>query len=270
MMEPGSPWIELPDKWRDDRLTSHQGYRAFQEYFCISVKPEVINEYLLGEGICAAARIEVERFNAREILGNLSVEGVMRVTGTLKQGGVGTDTIKIKRTFSRNDGECHFDLMGASKVTIDGFGVPYYRRVIPLLRKLGIQKITTMPTTTAERSQERNRLVGAYVWSSYGYSNDTMDRTLNQYIGWLKQIKGMKLTPDQENKIKSIPRMFLLARDKQPNGEKTGKKFLLGMDARDTPTREIWWHGTHHNINDESPHNEEMTELIAYLFKKIQ
>jgi hypothetical protein len=93
----------------------------------------------------------------------------MRVTGRLKQGGVGTDHIRIKRTFNRNNRECHFELMGAGKVSITGFGVDYYRRVIPLLRKLGIEKITTIPTTGPEYSPERYRLVGAYVWSRYGY-----------------------------------------------------------------------------------------------------
>ena len=72
--------------------------------------------------------------------------------------------------------------MGAGKVSIMGFGAEYYRRVIPLLRELGIEKITTMPTTAAEHSLERHRLVGAYVWSFYGYSNDNMPETLNQYV----------------------------------------------------------------------------------------
>jgi hypothetical protein len=270
MMKPGSPWRELPNEYLDREFSSHRGYRAFQEYFCISVKPEVINEYLLGAGICAAAQIEVERFSSREMRGSLVVEGVMRVMGCLKQGGVGSDHIRIKRTFNRNNRECHFDLMGAGKVGIAGFGVEYYRRVIPLLRELGIERITTMPTTGPDNSHERHRLVGAYVWSFYGYSNDDMAETLVRYIDYLKKIKKIRLDRAAEDDILAIKRMLDLAKDELPNGEETGRKFLLGLDARDKPLKIAAWHGTHHDINDESLHNEEMTELIAHLLSRTR
>ncbi|MHC9542254.1 MAG: hypothetical protein AB9903_22320 [Vulcanimicrobiota bacterium] len=265
-----SPWIEVPDDLQDGEYSSHSGCRAFQEYFGLKVKPDIVNEYLLGEGICPYAETEIERFTATESSGNLLCEGTMKVTGPLKQGGKGTDFIKICRTLNINDKECHFNLMSASKVRIKAFGVEYYRRVIPLLRKLGIEKIKTHPTTTAESSQERYNLLGAYVWSFYGYSNDKMAETLNQYIDWLKNTKKIKLDPATEGDIRSFKRMHKLANDAQPNGEKTGEKFLKGLDAQDKPTRTIWWCGTHHNINDESPQNIEMIELIEYLLRKIK
>jgi hypothetical protein len=138
------------------------------------------------------------------------------------------------------------------------------------LRRIGIDKIITMPTTGLEYSPERYRLVGAYVWSFYGYSNDTIHETLNQYVNYLKKVRGIQLPVQEENKIRSNKRMLDLAKYKQPNGEESGKKFLLGLDAQDKPTRTVGWRGTHHNINDESPHNEEMTELIKYLLKKMK
>jgi hypothetical protein len=64
--------------------------------------------------------------------------------------------------------------------------------------------------------------------------------------------------------------MINLAKDEQPDGEKTGQRFLLGLDAQDKPTKTVGWHGTHHNINDESPQNEEMMELIKHLLMKIK
>ncbi|MDQ7825086.1 MAG: hypothetical protein RDV48_19955 [Candidatus Eremiobacteraeota bacterium] len=265
-----SPWREVPDDWLDDEYSKHPGYKAFQEYFGLKVNPGVINEYLLGSGICPSALIEIERFSAKEIFGTLDIKGVMKVTGFLKLGGIGTDYIKIHRTIDKNKKMCKFDLMSASRIRIGGFGVEYYRRVIPLLRKLGIETIKTDPTTTAEHSKERYNLLGAYVWSFYGYSNDKMAETLNQYVDYLKNVRAIKLTPDQENKIMSTKRMVELAKDTQPNGEETGKKFLKGLDAQDKPMRDVWWSGTHHDINDESNANEEMTELIKYLLKKMK
>jgi len=129
-----SPWREVPDDWQDGEYSSHSGYRAFQEYFGLKVKPDIVNEYLLGEGICPSAETEIERFTATGSSGNLLCEGTLKVTGPLKQGGKGTDFIKIRRTLNINHKECHFNLMGASKMRIKAFGVEYYRRVIPLLR----------------------------------------------------------------------------------------------------------------------------------------
>ncbi|MHC9542247.1 MAG: hypothetical protein AB9903_22280 [Vulcanimicrobiota bacterium] len=151
---------------------------------------------------------------------------------------------------------------------IKGFGVEYYRRVIPFLRKLGVEKIKTHPTTTAEYSQERHRLVGAYIWSFYGYSNDNMTETVNQYVDWLMNVKNISLSKALENDKRNLPRMLDLATD-NINGEDTGTKFLLGMDARDKPTLSIWWSGTY-DINDESSNNKEMKELINYLLRKMK
>ncbi|MDQ7825091.1 MAG: hypothetical protein RDV48_19980 [Candidatus Eremiobacteraeota bacterium] len=263
-----SPWREVPDDWLDDEYSSHQGYKAFQKYFGMKVKPAVINEYLLGEGICRSAKIKVERFSAQETLGNFAIKGTMNVTGPLKQRGTGTDHIIIHRTVDKKQRTCKFDLMGASKVRIEGFGVEYHRRVIPILRKLGIEKIRTDPTTTTEHSKERYNLIGAYVWSFYGYSNDDMAGTLKQYIDYLKNEKRIMLNAAQESDIMSISRMRKLAEDIMPHGEKTGKKFLLGLDANNKPTRDVWWGGTHHNIYDER--TNEMSELIDHLLYKIR
>jgi hypothetical protein len=94
-----------------------------------------------------------------------------------------------------------------------------------------------------------------------------MAETLNQYIDWLKNIKKIKLDQSGEDYIRAIKRMYKLA-DNKIGKEETGKKFLQGMDAQDKATRDVWWHGTHCTIDDESPQNEEMTELIKYLLKK--
>jgi hypothetical protein len=64
--------------------------------------------------------------------------------------------------------------------------------------------------------------------------------------------------------------MVDLAIDTQPNGEHTGRKFLIGLDARDNPTRSLWWQGTHKNISDRSDSNEEMKELANYILRKIK
>ncbi len=61
-MEPGeSPWIGVPEDWLDDKYSRHDGYRAFQEYFDLKIKPDVVNEYLIGKGILSTTKIEVAR-----------------------------------------------------------------------------------------------------------------------------------------------------------------------------------------------------------------
>jgi len=177
--------------------------------------------------------------------------------------------LKIKPDVDRADQQCSFDKLGASTVNLKGFGIEYYRRVVPLLRKLGIEKITTIPTTGPEESPEKYQFTGAYVWSFYGYTNSTMTGTLNQYIDYLKNVKKLALSKIEESAILKLTRMHHLALDFK-RGEQTGKMFLLGIDEKDKPTRSIWWEGVHHNINDQSNHNEEMTELVDYLLDKIQ
>jgi hypothetical protein len=134
-MVPDAPWIEVPDDWLDDRLSGHDGYRAFQEYFSVRIKPDVINEYLMGNGILTATGIEMVRFSAQE-----------------------------------------------------------------KAAKLGIERITTMPMTGPEESPERYQFTGAYVWSFYGYSNDNMAGTLNQYIDYLKILRMLHCQKTKKQK----------------------------------------------------------------------
>ncbi len=77
MKNPGSPWIEVPDDWLDDRYFAHDGYRAFQEYFGVKIKPDVVNEYMIGKGILPFVKIEVGRFTANEIKGNMGVDATL-------------------------------------------------------------------------------------------------------------------------------------------------------------------------------------------------
>jgi hypothetical protein len=65
----------------------------------------------------------------------------------------------------------------------------------------------------------------------------------------------------------AIPRMKLLAEDEANRVNKTGKEFLLGLDEHGEPARTVSWHGTHHNIYDESIQNSEMQELLQHLSK---
>jgi hypothetical protein len=268
-MVPDAPWIEVHDDWLDDRLAGHDGYRAFQEYFSVRIKPDVINEYLMGNGILTATRTEMVRFSAQEKAGKLGVEATFLLTGATRVGGYGTDTVEIYRTIDLANKHCSFDKIGSSTVALRGFGVEYYRRAIPMLRKLGIEKIATMPTTGPEESPEKYRLAGAYIWSFYGYSNDKMPETLNKYIEYLRNVRKITLSPTEESAVLKLSRMRHLALDFK-RGEQTGKKFLLGIDEHDKPNMAVWWNGTHRNINDESIFNEEMGELIKYLLSKIK
>jgi len=269
MNDPGSPWIQIPDDWLDDRYSAHDGYRAFQEYFALKIKPGVIREYLIGKGILLNARIEVERFSAQEHSGRLGVDATLRVSGRTRSGGVGTDSVEIYRTLDLTGRHCSFDKLGASTVNLKGFGVEYYRRVIPLLRKLGIERITTMAMTAPEESPEKYQFIGAYLWSLYGYSNDNMSGTLNQYIDYLQAERGLSLSKCEIDDILTINRMVRLAAEER-HGDFTGAKFLLGKDRQDVPTRSIWWSGSHCNIYDESTTNIEMVELVDYLLGKIK
>jgi len=229
----------------------------------------VINEYLAGKGILKHAQIEVVRFSAQETAGKIGIDATLGVTGTTRAGGYGTDSIEIYRTIDRSGKECSFDKLGASTINLKGFGVEYYRRVVPLLRKLGIEKIVTMPTTGPEESPEKYQFIGAYIWSFYGYTNNTMAGILNQYVDYLKNEKKISLSKAEEGDILGIQRMVKLATDSM-HGEPTGEKFLRGKDAQGNPTRALWWKGNHKNINDESNSNIEMMELVNYLLLKMR
>jgi hypothetical protein len=262
-----SPWIEVPDDWLDDRYSRDDSYRAFQEYFGLKVKPEVINEYLIGKGILPTTKIEVERFSAKEAYGKLGVDATLGVSGVTRTGGRGHDTIEINKTINLIGKHCSFDNIDSSKVYIRGFGVEHFRRAFPLLDRLGIQKVTAMPVTGPDENPEKYQVAGAYVWSFYGFSNDNMQGTLREYVKYLQEVKGIPISEtDREWLAKAIPRMRLLAID-QKHGQKMGKQFLLGMDANGKSTRSIWWNGTHGNIRDRG--DEDMRELEKYLIWRL-
>jgi hypothetical protein len=270
-MTPGaSPWIDVPDDWLDDKYSGHDGYRALQEYCGVKIKPDVVNEYLIGKGIVPNVKIEVGRFAAQEIEGKLGIDATLDLAGVTRSGKRGTDSIEIYRTIDITEKECRFDKLGASSVYLGGFGVEYYRRVVPLLRKLGVEKMKTMPITAPEESPEIYQFVGAYIWSFYGYTNSTMAGTLDRYIDYLKQEKKIALSRDDEANILNFPRMRNLALDVQPNKEPTGMKFLTGLDGSDNPTRSIVWQGSHKNINENIETSIEMRELVDHILAKIK
>jgi hypothetical protein len=262
-----SPWIEVPDDWLDDRYSRDDSYRAFQEYSGLKVKPEVINEYLIGNGILQNTNIEVVRFSAQEISGKLGIDATIGVTGNTRIGEHGADTVEIYRTIDAPEKRCHFDLISDSTVDMSGFGVQYYRRAFPLLDKLGIKEVQTMPTTGPEESKEKYQVAGAYVWSFYGYTNNNMPKTLEHYIDYLRNIRGIRISESEEAEIRAIlPRMIYLAQDVR-HGDAMGRKFLFGLDAHDKPTRSIVWDGTHHDIGNRG--KLEMAELEKYLWQKL-
>ncbi|MHC9542258.1 MAG: hypothetical protein AB9903_22340 [Vulcanimicrobiota bacterium] len=77
------------------------------------------------------------------------------------------DAIAIARTLDKNKRSCSFDWLSSGKVILPGgFGREYYRKAIPLLRKLGIESLSLKALTTSEKPDSGNE-VGAYVWSFY-------------------------------------------------------------------------------------------------------
>jgi len=264
-----SPWVQVPDDWLDDKYSRDYSYRAFQEYFGLKVKPEVINEYLIGRSILPTAKIEVVRFSAQEISGKLGIDARIGVTGTTRIGGYGMDTVEIYRTINLADKQCSFDKIGSSTVNLGGFGVEYYRRALPLLEKLGVRKISTSLTTGPEETEKIYQFVGAYVWSHYGYTNTHMAGTLDHYIDYLRNIKKLPISRAEETAISSMARMVNIAEDTR-HGERTGEMFLRGIDGNRKPTMSIWWNGVHNNISDRSDTNIEMYELTQYLLRKMK
>ncbi len=217
-MEHEKPWIEVPDDWLDDEYSTHSGYRVFQEYFNLKVKPSVINEHLFGERIKQDDAFKVDSFEVEHQKdGSLSVLAGLKVKGFTKRDWkitreIEEDVIAIARAFDRNKRSCSFDWLSSSKIILpDGFGREYYRKAIPLLRKLKLERLSLKALTTPEKPDSGN-VVGAYVWSFYGYSNENMEKTLEEYIEFLKNLKGIILRPELEKAKLNIRRMRRLAR----------------------------------------------------------
>jgi hypothetical protein len=262
-----APWIDVPDEWVDDKFSCHNGYRAFQEYFGVKINTKVLNTFLLGHGIGPRGAVRVTSFDVHHEKSILVVESELAVVGPTWKDPRVTDTSKVAliRTFDREGKLCEFVLMSSSPVKLpQGFAREYYRRVIPLLRTLGIKQIKTSPLTTAEHLWTRQRSIGCYVWSFYGYTNDDMPGTLNEYIRYLSNVKRIKITSEEEGRIVDISRMRDLATD-MVRGENTGQYFLRGMDEYGNPSKEVKWSGTHHDIFDESIDNIEMSELTEHI-----
>jgi len=291
-MEPELPWKKIPDDWLDKDWNADPEIEKFQRFIDKKVKPEIIKEYLLSEGIGAPGAlqitsIKVNSYNSLEA----EISAEIKVTGqrwkkwnNLKkqyepnddENDITTDTVLMIRTLHKNSKgklyRAHFDLMGVGEAKLPpSFADEYYKRVIPFLKKIGVKQIDTDPTTTKYNpNSSEGRLLGAYVWCDYGYTNENMAYTLSQFLKYVKDVRGITLSNRQIAEINNYTRMRQLAQRPitvQGKDIKLGKEFLLGdSDGTGNYTHTARWSGIIPDIADET--SDEMFELIEKLERK--
>ncbi|MDQ7825417.1 MAG: hypothetical protein RDV48_21630 [Candidatus Eremiobacteraeota bacterium] len=144
-----SPWIEVPDDWLDDDYARDRAYQRIQRYFRKTVKPQIINEYLLGEGKNhrrEALKVNYVKFEI-DSKGILQIFARMACKAYDKNGKTVTGGGTIKRSLNRKNREVHFTEMlpddYKTRPFPKGFSYLYYRKSIPLLRKLEYSTIKT-------------------------------------------------------------------------------------------------------------------------------
>ncbi len=293
-MKPGEPlWVDITDDWLDDEYSSEPEIAEIQRFLGKKVKAEVIRRHLLAEGIGKPGALEIRHIETETSARRpheLTIKAMIRVEGVAwkdKDPETGLfventdhklikkDAILMRRTFIKNDrgdvDRAYFDTMGVGKAKLpDNFGREYYKRAIPLLRKLEVTSVDTEPTTEADDpKREEGRYIGAYVWPRYGYKNTNMNETLDEFLKYIQNDRKIKLSDEEAYDIKSITIMNKLsgheiARDDQK--VKVGSDFLKGYDANGKPTRGVSWHGTIPDIhNNASP---EMVMMIEELLRK--
>ncbi len=285
--EPG--WVEVPDDWIDRKRSDNPEIARIQEFLGKNVKEEVIRKHLLAEGIGKPGELKITAITTNadksrgEIRADFKVVGMAwkdqdRNTGLFFENR-DKSLIKEGKTYItriiKKDGNGHikaaaFGAIGAGTAMLpDNFADEYYLRAVPFLQKIGVETVTITAMTTAENpEEEEGRYVGAFIWPNYGYTNEKMNETRDQFLEYLQKDRGLKLNNDEVNDIKSRERMReILTHSITRDGEglSAGIDFLLGDDGTGNYSRDVMWTGIIPNINDRN--SKEMVELRDTLVK---
>ncbi|MDQ7827272.1 MAG: hypothetical protein RDV48_31045 [Candidatus Eremiobacteraeota bacterium] len=275
-----SPWIEVPDDWLDDDCAQDIDYQRIQRYVNMPVNPQIIDEHLLGEG----KNQRNETLSVKTVKSEIDSEGRLQISGILtchaydKNGKMMTGGGEIQRSLDREKGEVHFTKMlpydFRRKPFPRGFSYLYYRKSIPLLRKL---EYTTIKTHAYSNGDTRR---GSAQWSLFGYSLDpdpqynhpwsANSRIFDKFLTWLVDHRETEITDEVKRDIqlyKQKGRLRFLNNykyvDKQGNIH-IGKDYLEGKCGKDlTRSQTVDWYGIIPDINNDK--TVEMKEMIMTL-----
>jgi len=295
-MGPREPdWVNVPDDWTDKKRSDNPEIAKIQEFLGKNVKEEVIRKHLLADGIGKPGALEITNIRVSgdsrrcTIVADYEVNGVAWKVKDEKTGlFIENSDNDIKKTgkadmtrilHKGNDGNIQgasFSSMGVGVAKLpNDFADEYYLRVIPFLQKIGAKSIETVATTEGnDKTKERGRLLGAYIWARYGYTNGRMDtatgttinemaHTKEQFLKYLQEDRGIKLSDRDMAKIEALQRMIDLAGyriNKMGKKLSVGKDFLLGDDGTGKYVRDIMWNGVIPDINNIG--SDEMVELM--------
>lgn len=253
MAEGELPWRRIPawfydnnpipdiDVENDERLRS---YRDIQKYFDKNVSSRAANEFLFGDAIQNIKLIclRLQGSAQTQARGELIAEAELR----LPSGNKGF----IRHKFNKAEHKISLDYLKPERPDEKfpmGFGREFFKRLIPALRELNMMEINIKASSVPSAGMN-----GAYTWSFYGFTNKKMRWTLERYVLYIEDYRGIFLDGRTINDIMKIERMKDLLK------ERYAMEFLK---ARHIGNME--WPGIIPNIFDEN--SIEMGELIEYL-----
>jgi hypothetical protein len=291
-MESREPeWAIVSDDWLDKKRSDDPEIAKIQEFLDKNINAEVIRSHLLAEGIGNPGELEITKITVRNYEEKCIIESWLNVTGQawkVKDETTGlfienkdaskikTDIIKMIRSLGKDSsGNIHsanFGKIGVGNSRLPfNFGDEYYLRVIPFLHIMGVKSVTITAITEAnDPAKEEGRLLGAYVWPKYGYTNIAMESSIKDFLGYLQDRK-VRLSNEEVDDIKSITRMREIAEhviERDGHKLRVGRDFLLGDDGTGKYTRDVMWQGIIPDINKNESY--EMKELRAKLVKSEQ
>lgn len=256
-MEPKEPWKKIPDWFYDDKPISNDDvendeslriYQGIQKYFGKNISPRAVDEFLFGDNAEGVKLINLESESSGSP-DKWTIKAILRLPN-------GNDA-EFKQTFNKAEKGLYIDLLKSLRredVFPKGFPQEYFKRSIPALRELGIEKIELNAYSNYSAGY-----YGAYVWSRYGFTNKNMKLTLQKYILYLEDYHSIYLDSKQRNAIMKIDRMNKLA-DEKIKGKEIAKEMLLGKRTT------CDWNGIIPDIFNEK--SSEMDELIKYIQKE--
>lgn len=257
-MEAGEkPWEKIPSWFYDDNPLSRDDvrkndelriYTEIQRYFGKNISPRAVNEFLFGDNIKCVRLIGLESAPSLNP-DKWTIKAAIKLPN-------GNDA-ELRQTFNKSDRSVYFDSLKSIKredVFPRGFPQEFFRRNIPALRELAIEKyeITAYSNYSAG-------YYGAYVWCRYGFTNRNMRLTLQKYVLYLEDYHCIYLDSKRRDDIMRLRRMRDLA-DHEIKGKRIAEEFLLGKRIN------CEWNGIIQNIFNEG--SIEMDELIKYLMRK--
>ncbi|MDQ7827281.1 MAG: hypothetical protein RDV48_31090 [Candidatus Eremiobacteraeota bacterium] len=279
-----SPWIEVPDDWLDDDYAQDMDYQRIQRYVNMPVYPQIIDEHLLGEG----KNHRNETLSVKTVKSEIDSDGRLQISGILtchtydKNGKMVTGGGEIQRSLDRQKGEVLFIKMlpydFRRKPFPRGFSYLYYRKAIPLLRKLDYSTIKTHAYSDGDRHR------GAAQWSIFGYSLDpdpqhnhpwsANSRIFDKFLTWLEDHRETEVTDKVKQDIQRFKKVGRMKRlyfyeyiDPKGFAHK-GKDYLEGKCGKDlTKSQTVDWYGIIPDINNEN--TIEMAELIDTLMLQM-